>query len=443
MKDIIKQKLTQLGLKPGERLGVAVSGGVDSMALLHCLLCLDVPVTVYHMEHGIRGGESKSDMDFVEAQCRRLGIECVVKRTDVPQLAEELGVSVETAARKARYEFLDDAPQLLMATAHHMDDLAETVIMNLVRGSGLKGLGGIPEKRGKYIRPMLGVSRSEIEQYAKANDIRYVEDSTNDDTSYTRNYIRKKILPELREINEAAVQNISRTAGLLSEDEAALIKAAVDCGCVEFGANEAKIDLEAFARQCNALKKRIIRLAVAGVFDLVDVENVHIDSILELASKGISGKAVDLKYGLFASVAYDKLIIGKNPDKGYNYNLVALKSSGCFESGGYAFETSELLSEEKPEYSEDAELFDADVVKNSILRQRQEGDYIVPLGMKGKKRLSDYLSDRKVPLHRRDKLVVMAKGSEVFWVVGIGVSESSKVRSSSRIIKIKYRGNRL
>ena len=110
METVIKQKLIELGLKPGETLGVAVSGGVDSMALLHCLLRLDIPVTVYHMEHGIRGGESKGDMDFVETQCRRLGIECVVKRADVPQLAEEWGVSVETAARKARYEFLDSAP---------------------------------------------------------------------------------------------------------------------------------------------------------------------------------------------------------------------------------------------------------------------------------------------------------------------------------------------
>ena len=367
----------------------------------------------------------------------------MIKRIDVPQLADEWGMSIEAAARKARYEFLDGAPQRLMATAHHMDDLAETVIMNLVRGSGLKGLGGIPEKRGKYIRPMLGVSRSEIEEYAKANDVQYVEDSTNHDISYTRNYIRKKILPGLREINEAAVQNIARTAGLLGEDEAALMQAAKDSGCVEFAGDEAKIDLEAFARQGDALKKRIIRLAVAGVFDLVDVENVHIDSILELAAKGISGKAVDLKYGLFASVAYDKLIIGKNPDKRYNYNLVTLKSDSSFETGGYAFETSEPGPDEKPEYSEDAEFFDADAAAGSVFRQRQEGDYIFPLGMKGKKRLSDYLSDRKVPLYRRDKLVVMAKGNEVFWVVGVGVSESSKVRQGRRIIKINYRGMRL
>ncbi len=433
----------QLGLKPGERLGVAVSGGVDSMALLHCLVRLDIPVAVYHMEHGIRGDESKGDMDFVQAECKRLGVECVVKRIDVPALADEWGVSVETAARKARYEFLDSASQRLMATAHHMDDLAETVIMNLTRGSGLKGLGGIPERRGKYIRPMLGISRSEIEEYAKASDIQYVEDSTNEDISYTRNYIRKKILPGLCEINEAAVRNIARTAGLLSEDEAALMQAAKDSGCVEFVGDEARIDLEAFTRQCDALKKRIIRLAVAGVFDLMDVENVHIDSIIELAAKGISGKAVDLKYGLFASVAYDKLIIGKNPDKGYNYNSATLKSGVSFESGGYVFETSELWPDEKPEYSEDAELFDADTVKDSVFRQRQEGDYIIPLGMSGRKRLSDYLSDRKVPLHKRDGLVIMAKGSEVFWVVGVGVSESSKIRQASRIIKIKYRGNQL
>ena len=443
METRIKQKLTELGADLSEKLGVAVSGGIDSMVLLDCLLRLDIPVRVYHMEHGIRGKQSTDDMDFVKAHCERLGIECVVKTVRVPETAQELGLSIETAARRLRYEFLDSAPERFIVSAHHMDDLAETVIMNLVRGSGLGGLCGIPEKRGRYLRPMLGISRKEIEEYAKANGVRYVEDATNNDISYTRNYIRKQILPRLGEINEAVVQNIARTANLLGEDERALEDIAENAGCVQFSKDEAAVDIEKLGQQCKAVRKRIIRLAISGVSELVDVENVHIDSILELAEKGISAKTVNLKYGLTASVVYGKLIIGKNAVKRYNYSLTALPREGRLRIGNMELEICGMEPDEEPRFAGGVEYFDADTVQESVLRQRMEGDYIVPLGMSGKKRLSDYLSDRKVPLSKRDGLIVLAKGSEVFWVVGVGVSEDSKVGQNSRIIKIKYQEKQL
>lgn len=438
MENCVKQKLIDMGIDLTKRLGVAVSGGVDSMVLLHCLYNMKIPVTVYHMEHGIRGQESKNDMAFVKAQCVKLGIECITKSVDVPKLAKETSVSVETAARTARYEFLDTAEAAHIATAHHMDDMAETVIMNLTRGSGMSGLCGIPERRGKYIRPMLGVSRSEIEQYASENDIEYVTDSTNDDMAHTRNYIRKEIMPRLKQINERAVANMARSAKLLREDEAVLVDMAKEVDCIEVCEDGAHIDIELFCAQAAAVQKRILRLAIGCKYDMVDVENVHIDSILQMVKNGVNGKSIDLKYGLFATLAYDKLIVGKSGDTMYNYSLVSLPAEGKAQMGSTVFECKTGAAEQIQSKEADTEYFDADVIDGCVLRHRERGDYIVPLGMSGSKRLSDYLSDRKVPLFRRDSIVVMSRDSEVFWVVGVGVSESSKVKKTSRVIKIKH-----
>jgi tRNA(Ile)-lysidine synthase len=441
MEERVKQNLIRLGVKAGDTVGAAVSGGMDSMALLYCLCnmreSLNILIIAYHMEHGIRGESSKSDMDFVIKQCEAWGVKCVAGRADVPAIAKEKGVSIETAARQARYGFLERADARFMATAHHMEDNAETVIMNLVRGSGTAGLCGIPEKRGKFIRPMLGISKSEIERYVKAHGIEYVDDETNDDTGYTRNFIRKEIIPRLRRINEAASANISRAAGILAEDEKALRAIAKGLGCIEYTEESAMIDLGIFERQQTAVKKRIIRLAAQNTAGLEDLEYVNMQGILELAERRISAKRIDLALGMYAGISYGKLIIGKHEEKKYNKKSVALMvGTVCFD--GIRFECSRF--EGTPKYGRNAEYFSADAVAGAVFRHRREGDFIVPLGMQGTKRLSDYLSDRKVPLIKRDSLIVLAKGSEVFWVAGAGVSETSKVRDGSEIYRIRFEG---
>lgn len=440
MENRVKQNLIRLGLQSGHHLGIAVSGGVDSMTLLHSVCKLrremNIIITVYHMEHGIRGEESIEDMHFVIEACRKLGIDCVTECADIPLLAEQFGVSLETAARKARYEFLDRQQADLIATAHHMDDTAETVLMNLVRGSGLSGLSGIPEVRGRYIRPLLDISREEIGVYAQRHDIEYVEDSTNEDIAYTRNYIRKEILPRLRDINNSAVRNIARTARLLGEDERVLDQLAAQSDCITMDKSGVYVDLEEIQNQNPAVKRRIIRLAISKKYDLADVENVHVESILELAQKGETAKRIDLKHGLFAAIVYGKLMIGKIMGKRYNKPLVTFHGVGTYCFSSKCFEC--MAYGDKPVFTDDVEYFDFDTIKGAVFRHRKQGDYIKPLGIKGTKRLSDYLSDRKVPLHKRDDLVLLAKGDEVFWVVGVGVSETSKLQRESHIIKLKY-----
>ena len=433
----VQNSLNKLGVADGSHVGVAVSGGVDSMTLLHCLCLLrgrmNLEITAYHMEHGIRA-ESESDMRFVMAQCEVLGVPCVVERADVPVLAAKRCVSVETAARDARYTFLDAQDADFIATAHQMNDMAETVLMNLLRGSGLGGLTGIPERRGKYIRPLLGVSRRQIEAYAKRCGIEYVKDATNDDTGYTRNYIRKELLPRMARVNRGAKRNIARTAALLAEDEAALIETARSSGCIEDTRDGAAVDIGKLKGLMPAVQKRVLRLAVEAHCGLTDIESVHVEAMRRLAQQGKSAKRVDLGRGVFAVVAYGKLMIGRTGEKRYNNPFRALEAQCDF--GGCRF-TCERF-EGNPTYGAGVEYFDAGAVEGAVLRHRQRGDAIAPLGMAGTKRLSDYLSDRKVPLHKRDSLVLLAKGKEVFWVVGVGVSATSRVKPGANMIKISF-----
>ena len=427
------------GIEPGDTVGVAVSGGVDSMVLLD-VLCnlraeLNIIIKAYHFEHGIREAASIEDMRFVEKQCADRGVKCVTGREDVVRRAREWGVSLETAARRARYAFLDAQQAKWIATAHHTRDMAETVIMNLCRGSGLAGLCGIPEQRGRYIRPMLDITREEIESCAADYGVQYVHDSTYDDTAYTRNYVRAQVLPRLEAVNKQAVRHIAAAARLLAEDEAALMAAAQSAGGIEKTEDGAAVDIEVLHGQSAAVRKRMLRLALQMGCGLKDISQGHIDDMLALAEKNISGKLIELPGGAVAAVEYGKLSVGKKKEKNYNYTLIRF-----YGEGRYAFHGIEFWCEAAMEYvcETQAESFDAEVLDGACFRCRREGDYIRPLGMQGKKRLSDYLSDRKVPLALRDDLVVLAKGSEVFWVVGVGVSETTKARQNARCYIIRY-----
>lgn len=432
--------MIEFGISSGDTVGVAVSGGVDSMVLLD-VLCnlrdeLNIIIEVYHFEHGIRAQASVDDMRFVEAQCALRGVGCVTGSEDVIRLAREWGVSLETAARQARYAFLDAQRAVFIATAHHAGDMAETVIMNLCRGSGLTGLCGIPERRGRYLRPLLGITREEIESYAVENGVTYVHDSTNDDMAFTRNFVRAEVFPKLNTVNAQAIRHIAAAAKLLAEDEAALMQAAFNAGGIEKTDNgNIFVDIAALLCQPAAVRKRMLRLALDMGCGLTDVAQGHIDDMLVLAERNITGKLIELPGGAAAAVEYGKLSIGKKKEKNYNNALVDFHGQGHYVLGDTALW---CLMEDSIVCEPGSECFDREAIQGASFRRRLAGDYIRPLGMAGTKRLSDYLSDRKVPLRARDGLVVLAKGAEVFWVVGVGVSETSKVRENAQCYIIRY-----
>ena len=209
-------------LEKGDVVTVALSGGADSVSLLYALLAvsdeLGITVNAAHLNHSIRGEEAERDQQFVTNLCKKLKVELFCEKRDVPAFAKENGLSLELAARKVRYEFLEGVAQGKVATAHTASDNLETMIFNLARGTSLKGLSGIPVKRGIYIRPLILCTRQNVEDYCKENEISFVTDSTNLSDDYSRNKIRHNVIPVLKEINCAAEESALRTSFGIAED---------------------------------------------------------------------------------------------------------------------------------------------------------------------------------------------------------------------------------
>lgn len=251
----------------GKKLLAAVSGGADSMCLLHLLAAAGLDVTAAHFEHGIRGEESLRDLRFVETWCREHGISCLAGHGDAPGYALSHGMSLEQAARELRYAFLrncaDEIGAEYILTAHNLDDNAETLLFNLARGSGTAGLCGIPARRGEIVRPLLSVSRAEIEDYLSENQIPHVEDSTNREDAYTRNLIRHRVIPALREVNPRFAEAAARTAALAARDEEFLQSLAASFLRREL--QDGGISLAALRALHPAVASRVIRSLLPGL----------------------------------------------------------------------------------------------------------------------------------------------------------------------------------
>jgi len=360
----------------------------------------------------------------------------------VPKSAKKESLSIETAARNARYAFYEKATAQYrlnkIALAHHLDDQAETVILNLARGSGLKGLCGMnPFRAPNYIRPFLNLAKSDIESYAKKNNIRFRYDKTNDDVAYLRNKVRHDVLNELKHLNTNVAKNIKRTSDILRQDEE-YFDYAVNKEYqkrVTKADDEVVIDLYNWESLHISIQRRLIRKALMQNYSLIDVEFIHIAYIINI-SKNISGKRIDFGDGMHAAKAYGKLYLFKKQKHDDFTKQLIIKTNQSFTINRYLFNTK---IDESKEMIKNSEAFDLEKLEKPVFRYPEKNDFIIPLGMEGKKKLTDYLCDKKIPLHQRENLIVLAQDSEVIWVVGVGISERFKLRGDTKkAFRISY-----
>ncbi len=425
-------------VKKGQNVTVALSGGADSVALLHCMLALKsilgISVSAAHLNHGIRGEEAERDENFCRNICQNYGVEIVCKRVNVPEAAESRGESVELCARNLRYEFFDELDTDLVATAHTASDTAETVLYNLARGGGIKAMAGIPRKRGRIIRPMLDITRSEVEEYCRANALEYVTDSTNLSDEYTRNRIRHSIVPRMQEINPAFEQNAARSAALIKTD-ADFLDALAEEKYRELLKN-GRLSLDS-AKLADSLLTRVVALYL-GEYAQSD-DGCHIDAVADLVRQG-SG-IVSVKNGFEAQAARGWLWVFKREDA-VDFCLELVQ--GINSVGRYNIEARFLgTSDIKDAIIVNKKLLngaiDCDkIVGKLVIRNRRAGDKFCPLGRGVTKSLKNIFAEMDIPFEERDKIPMVADDRGILWMPGQRVAQRAAAdKDSQNIVVIK------
>ena len=407
---------------------VALSGGADSMALLHLLSSikdeLGISVEAAHFNHLIRGEEAERDENFVKDWCKKIGVKLYVGQGDVPEFAKNNGISLETAARQMRYDYLSRINKDFVATAHTASDNLETVIFNLTRGTAIDGLCGIPAKRDIYIRPLIYATREQIEEYCKENEIPFVTDSTNLSDDYTRNNIRHNIVPILKEINPSVEKAISRMSSSLREDSAYIYKVAD--GVLESSVDENGFLLvENVLNQDVAVKKRIIKKYFASVTKLNNLESVHISAIISIME---SGGKTDLPNGWtgISSGGKFKVVKGDTAQSRTNYIVEITETDENF------FDKKQNVNNLLLKNSLDCDK----IVGKYVVRTRMQGDSIRLKNRGCTKPLTKLYNESNIPIEERDSIPVIADEKGVVWIYGIGVAHRCAINEKSKKILI-------
>lgn len=418
----IKNTIKEYGLiSRGDKILIGLSGGADSVCLTHILYSLKdelgIEIMTAHLNHMIRGSEADNDASFAAEYSKSLGIKCITAAVNIPAMAKQKGISEETAGRCARYEFfyktLEEYEFNKIATAHNLNDSAETIAMNFMRGSALSGLCGIPCKRGNIIRPLLDVSRTEIEVYCEKNGLKYVTDSTNSEDNYTRNKIRHTFIPMIEsEFNPDFISTVTRNAGIIKAEEDYISAVANEKYCDIVHNNSVDVNL---LLECHtAIARRIVRRMIGECIGTNDISSEFVDKILILAGKNNSGAYINLPAGAEARIEYGRLIIAiPEETPAYEYALELDKEVYIKEAGMTLY--AERVTKRE---NDGAQYFSGIDTNNLIVRSRRNGDYFYPSGMSGKKKLKNYFIDEKITRHKRDKTPVLVSGGDIVYIVG-------------------------
>lgn len=422
-------------IEDGDIIGVATSGGTDSMALL-CFLNdlsqeLDFEVMAVHVDHGIRE-ESREDAEFVLSFCKERGIRAYKFKVDALKVAKEKSLSTEMGAREARYGVFDALLRKgvvsKIAIAHHKTDQAETILMHMFRGSGTAGMKGMEPIRDLYIRPFLTTDKEEILEYLKQNNIPNVEDETNLDDTYQRNFVRNKIMPQILKLWPNAINSILALSSDCVEDEE-YIDSQLSFDALFHDDKVVKIPNSYFLYP-NALVSRMIFNALKMIGVKKDIERKHIELIKKLALKGENGKKLDLPMEVTVFKEYDYTTLT---------NKFKERKKLCldFKCGQFTIEEVGKIVIKKIdpstfEKTENNLLIDMKKVpKGAVWRFREDGDMFEKFGG-GTKKLKSYLADKKIPQRLRNTLPVLAKDGWVYAIAGVEIAESVRVDQNTK-----------
>jgi len=427
----------------------AVSGGADSLALADALQRCGFRFTVCHVEHGIRGRESREDAFYVEEFCRQSGIIFCCKHVDARELQEKEKLSLEDAARRLRYKALfqcaDETGADFILTAHQKDDQAETFLLRLLRGSGTRGLGAIRFRQNRILRPLLSLSAAELRQYCTDRNIAWREDATNEDLYFARNRVRKVLIPLLEERFSPSVTDIlCRTAEHLQTDGLFLEELAAaelqKRWIAPVGEWSGVLQVGGWENVPPALRFRVLRQFWHRAGAMAELSGMNLNDLEQLIENRGSGKKILLPGSWQALYSYDKLLLF------FGEQLKGLQNNDSWKYAVNLAGLSEELSDHGREMLEvpfpDHRLVQLRIVKDMpvyryraqmvyplhrlqrlgdtlMFRYRQAGDRISPLKGTGHKTLKKYLIECKVPVEDRDRLVVAAVGNEIVWIPGI------------------------
>ena len=438
-------------IQPGDMIFAGVSGGPDSVCMLILLqdICKEkqADLQVVHLNHLIRK-EAGQDAEYVEQLCQKLGTEYHYEEADVEKEAKNMMCGTEEAGRMIRYRILNRYAQMYgdrgkIAVAHNRNDLAETMLFNLFRGSSVNGLSGILPVRDRIIRPLLCLSREEIEEFLKTDGTvqgKWCIDVTNGENIYTRNRIRNELFPYVeKNICSQAAEHVASAAEEMAEVRSYIENEARQAcrDCVdEEGNRRLSFSIAKFQKYPPVIQRQMILECMYRVMgSRKDLTAVHIEAVHSLTEKD-SGKKISLPYQCTAEKSYDYIIIKKSDpeEKTDDYDVHLLQDT-VINGKKIHFQLQKRNDGQKIKENRYTKSFDYDKISNCLMvRTRKKGDYLTINQQQNRKSLSDYLINEKVPREERDKLLLLADGSHILWIIGMRISAYYKVTAETKTV---------